>query len=509
MEVPLINAAIISPLVGALALVVVPRRMPNLGRMIAVAASFVCLVFCVALFAKVGAAGEIEQADLRSWIPSLGIYYRVGFDGVSAMMACVVSLICTCAIVVSWQETGPRRKMFGALALLAEAGLIGLFAAIDAFLFFLFWNLATICACFIAGMWGGPSRIKTSFKYAAFAAVSGGVMLAAFAYAGGSAESFCFVDWMAQRFSIKEQAWLFGALALSFGIFVPIIGLHTWLADFCEETPASCAMIPGSAMLVAAAYGFFRIAMPLAPVAVAVSGKTMLVLFTAQIFMGAMLAMSERDMRRIVAAASISQMGVVMVGLFSLQGQAAAGAMTLAAVQALICAALYATAGMLKARFGTCDVGGISGLGRAMPAMALALAVLAAAAAGIPGLAGFSAQFQLLMGAFQARTGFAVAALAGLALFAIAMARMTAGAVFGHSKAPADKRPVDVRASEASAILPIIAVVVLLGVWPQPVMEKVGGSADAFVKLAKRVEMIIPASPDAGGESEGSGATDE
>ena len=489
----MVSVAILVPMFGAAVSLVVPGRMRNLGRLITVAASFVCLALCVAAFAKIRGTGELELSELAGWIPSLGVYYRVGLDGASALMACTAALIATSAIVYSWQEIDRRQNLFNALALLCEASLVGLFAAADAFLFYAFWNVAVMCACFMAGIWGGKNRLTASFKLAAFAAASSAAMLTAFAYAGGRAESFCIVDWMAVRFTVLEQAWLFGALAFAFGIFVPLAGLHTWLSDFSEEAPSSCAMIFGSTMLAAGAYGLFRIAMPLAPVAVAVSSSAMLSLSTAAVFFGAMLAISERDARRAAAAASISQMGLVTLGLFSLQGLAASGAMLLAAAQAVVCAALYAISGMLRTRVGTCSLNDVSGLGRGMPAMAAMLALLTAAVAGVPGLSGFAGQFPLMLGSFQSRTAFAGASLAGLAVLWIAMILFASRAIFGQRSDHAERRFADIRAAEATAIAPLIAAVLIVGVCPQFVLGRLEKSSEAFVKLTKRVEMIIPA----------------
>lgn len=493
MSAHMVSAAVALPLAGAIVSLAIPAGARAAARVASAIFSAVGAGLCVAAFARIRGSGEIEFAEMAQWIPSLGIYYRVGFDGVSGLLAAAASASCFGSIIFSLRREVPRERLSLALMLFAQGCLTGIFASLDGFLFYLFWSGSAAALCLLTGVWGEGGRIAAATKFMAFAAAGSAAMLLAFAFAGASAESFYIVDWMAHRFGLFDQMWMFWALALAFGVMMPIAGLHTWLADLCEQSSPAGAALAGGAMLAAGAYGFFRIGMPIAPVAVAVFAPAMCWLGVAAVFMGAMLALAERDLARIAAAVSLSQMGIVLLGLFSLQSVGVSGAVLLMAANALIACGVHMVSGTLRARAGGSDLANAGGIWRAMPAVAAALALFAAAAVGLPGLAGFSGQFTLLLGSFQVRTLHASLALAGLAILASAIAVRVVIALFGRRAAGDERRRSDAGPAEITAMAAIGAVIVLAGLWPQPLLGRIERPAEAFVKLSKRVEMIIPA----------------
>ena len=349
----LLTIVIFLPLAGVLAIALLPRAKEAASKYIAISFSLVNLLVGVAVYVKAHGSGEFEMVRQIPWIPSLGVYYRVGVDGASALMVLLTTIIMVVALLSSWREITHRLRLFYGLMLVISTGITGVFASIDMFLFFVFWDAALIPMCFVIGIWGSGDRIRVAMKFLIFTAAGSLAMLVSILYAAGAVGSFNLVDWYAHDFAIGVQLWLFIGFALAFAIKVPLIGLHTWLPDAHTEAPTAGSIVLAGVMLKLGAYGFFRLAVPLFPHATSVASPVILTLAVAGVVLGALLAMVQDDIKRLIAYSSISHMGLVVLGIFSLERYAATGALFQMASHGLIVAGLFAMAGFLYERKGT------------------------------------------------------------------------------------------------------------------------------------------------------------
>ncbi len=491
----LLSATISLPLVAALLLALIPARFANAIRAIAMLAGLGTLGLAALIAVRTTGAAELQLQESVPWIPALGIAYRVGVDGVSMALIGLTALLTVAGLFISWNEIGRQVKAFHLLLLVTEAALIGVFSAVDMFLFYVFWDAALVPMCLIIAMWGSGGRVRAAVKFILFTMAGGLCMLGAILYAGWTTGSFDLIQWYAHRFTIVQQFWLFAAFFLAFGVKVPLLGLHTWLPDAHAEAPTAGSVLLAGVFLKMGVYGFYRVAMPLFPAALAQSQELILVLAVAGVIGGALLAMVQEDLKRLIAYTSISHLGLAMLGLAAREPHAAAGAVLQMVAHGLIAAALFIAASLLFHRRGTRRIAEYGGSARALPLIGASFIFVSLAAAGTPGLAGFSAEFPILLGAFQSVTPYAAAAVAGVVLMFACLFWAVQRVFFGPLRHEEERKFADLRMDEAGALVPLMALIVLLGLWPQGLLERVWKPANAFVQLSRRVEMVIPAFP--------------
>jgi NADH-quinone oxidoreductase subunit M len=491
----LLTAIIALPVVAAVFLLAVPKLRDTAVRWITLGVAVATVALAAFLLARVKGTGEFEFAETAAWIPSLGVAYRVGVDGASAMLVGLTALLTLCGVLASWREVHVRVRLFHGLLLLAEAGLLGVFCAVDLFLFFLFWDAALLPMCFLIGIWGSGHRLHAAMKFLLMTIAGSMAMLAAILYAGSQVGSFDLVSWYAHRFTLVEQRWLFAAVAFAFAVKLPVLGLHTWLPDAHAEAPTAGSVLLAGVFLKMGAYGFFRIALPTFPLATAEAMPVLLALAVAGIIAGALLALAQPDLKRLIAYGSISHMGFVLLGLAALERHAAAGAILQMVNHGLITGGLFLSAGTFFERRHTRLIADYGGTARSMPMMATAFIFLALASMGLPGLAGFSSEFLILLGSFQTRTWYAGIAVAGVVLTAVYLVWAIERVFFGPLAHEEERRMPDLRSREMGSLGMLAILILLIGVWPQGALGKLWKSADAFVALAKRVEIALPATP--------------
>ena len=492
----IISLTVFLPLAGVAAVLAIPGRWRGAIRALAFLVSLATLALASLLFARVRGTGDFEIVELASWIPALGINYHVGIDGVSALLVLMTAVLVPVSILASWREIDRGVKAFHCLVLLLETGMLGVFAALDLFLFYVFWEAVLIPMIFIIGVWGSGGRIAAAVKFVIFTMVGSVLMLVAIIYMAGATGSFGLLASYAHRFTIPEQMWLFAGFAAAFAIKVPVIGLHTWLPDAHTEAPTAGSVLLAGVLLKMGTYGFMRFAMPLFPAAVAAYSDLFLVLAVTGIVAGALLAMVQPDLKRLIAYSSVSHMGFVMLGLFALERNAVAGAVMQMVNHGLTTGALFLVVGMLYARKKTRMISDFGGTARAMPAIAAAFIFMALSSMGLPGLNNFPGEFLVLLGSFQTRTVFSAIAISGVVLGAAYLLWAVARVFFGPLKHEEERRLSDLLPREYAVLLPIAALSVVIGVWPQGLLGKIWRSSDAFIALSRRVEMIAPVRPE-------------
>jgi NADH-quinone oxidoreductase subunit M len=439
-------------------------------------------------------SGDFEFVEFASWIPSVNINYYVGIDGVSALLILLTTFIVPIAILGSWNEINKRVKMFHVLILVLEVGMIGVFTALDVFLFYVFWEVVLIPMYFMIGVWGSGKRIRAAMKFVIYTMVGSVLMLAAILFASWkTGGSFNLLEWYQHNFAAGEQMWLFAAFALAFAIKVPFFPLHTWLPDAHTEAPTAGSVILAGVLLKLGTYGFFRFAMPLFPLAVVEFAPWMLALSVIGIVYGALVAMVQPDLKRLIAYSSVSHLGFVMLGLFALEPHAVQGAVLQMVNHGIATGGLFLCVGMIYSRRHSRLIADYGGIAKSMPLFTTVFIFISLASIGLPGLNGFVGEFLILLGSFQTEPIFASIAVLGVVLAAAYLLWAIARVFFGKLDKTANQALADLTWREGAVLAPLIILIIAFGVWPHPWLKKIENSSLAFLKLTKRAEILAPA----------------
>jgi NADH-quinone oxidoreductase subunit M len=485
------------PLVGAAAVACMPYRRRLEIRIVSISFAAATLILSVKLLTSFSGSGDFEFQHAFSWIPALGISYRVGVDGVSVLMILLTAILTPMAVGASWTEISRRVKEFHALILVLEAGLIGTFAALDVFLFYVFWEAVLIPMYFIIGIWGTGNRIRSSIKFVIFTSLGSVIMLVGILYYGHAAGgTFDLISWLAHPLAPKVQLWLFAAFAFAFAVKIPIVPLHTWLPDAHTDAPTAGSVLLAGVLLKMGAYGLYRFAMPLFPAAVAAATPYFLALAVVGIIYGGLLALMQDDFKRLIAYSSVAHMGFVVLGFFALDYNSVQGAAMQMFNHGVTTGALFMMAGMLYGRTRTRMIADYGGSARPMPLLAAAFIFLAIASAGLPGLSTFAGEFLILLGSFQTKTYYALAATFGIVIAAAYMLWLVQRVFFGPTKGVSEKNPDDMGVREHILIVPIVALIIVMGVWPKPWLGVIDGSNRNFLTLSQRGTAIERAKPE-------------
>lgn len=492
----ILTALIALPILGAVAVVCMPYRRRLEIRIVSLSIAAITLLLAVKLALSFTGSGDFEFQQAYPWIPALGISYRVGVDGVSLLMILLTAILTPLAIGSSWTEVSRRVKEFHALVLVLEAALIGTFAALDAFLFYVFWEVVLIPMYFIIGIWGSGNRIRSAIKFVIFTSLGSLIMLVGILYyshaAGGT---FDIIDWLAHPLAPKVQLWLFAAFAFAFAIKIPIVPLHTWLPDAHTDAPTAGSILLAGVLLKMGAYGLYRFAMPLFPAAVTIVTPYVLVLAVIGIIYGGLVALMQTDIKRLIAYSSVAHMGFVVLGLFALEYNAIQGAAMQMFNHGITTGALFMMAGMLYGRTGTRAIADYGGAARPMPLFATVFIVLAVASAGLPGLSTFVGEFLVLLGSFQTQTYYALAALFGVILAAAYLLWLVQRVFLGPVRGVIARNPDDLSVREHLLAMPLIALIIVMGIWPKPWLDLIGRSNQNFLTLTQRTAILQPATP--------------
>lgn len=484
------------PIVGAAVVACMPYRRRLEIRIVSMSIAVVTLVLSIKLLASFAGSGDFEFQHSYPWIPALGISYRVGVDGVSVLMILLAAILTPLAIGGSWTEISRRVKEFHVLILVLEAGLIGTFAALDVFLFYVFWEVVLIPMYFIIGIWGSGNRIRSAIKFVIFTSLGSVIMLVGILYyshaAGGT---FDLIAWLAHPLAPKVQLWLFAAFAFAFAVKIPIVPLHTWLPDAHTDAPTAGSILLAGVLLKMGAYGLYRFAMPLFPTAVAVAAPYVLVLAVVGIIYGGLVALVQTDIKRLIAYSSVAHMGFVVLGLFALEYNAVQGAAMQMFNHGITTGALFMMTGMLYGRTRSRAIADYGGGARPMPLLATAFIFLAIASAGLPGLSTFVGEFLILLGSFQTITYYALAATFGIIIAAAYLLWLVQRVFFGPTKGVVARNPDDLNVREHVLIVPIVALIIVMGVWPKPWLNLIDRSNQNLLTLSQRSPAIEEVRP--------------
>ncbi|MBI2896800.1 MAG: NADH-quinone oxidoreductase subunit M [Deltaproteobacteria bacterium] len=481
----LLTALIAVPALGAIAILFCPRQTPRFLRYFAMAVSLA--TFGLSLYLLPGSLGRagFRLEETVSWIPSLGIRYHVGVDGISMWLVLLTTLTTPIALLASWESIQSRLKEYLFSFLLLESAMIGTFLALDLFLFYVFWELMLIPMYLIIGVWGGGRRIYAAVKFFLYTMAGSLLMLAAILYltsqydtVAGKA-SFDYLDLTRLLLPPDTQLWLYLAFALAFAIKVPMWPLHTWLPDAHVEAPTAGSVILAAVLLKMGTYGFLRFAIPLFPNAAHTLGPTIGGLAIAGIILGALVAWRQPDAKKLVAYSSVSHMGFVMLGLMAMTTAGAVGAVLQMLNHGVATGALFLLVGVVYDRRHTRLIEEYGGIAKIMPAYAAVFAVIMLASIGLPGTGGFVGELMILLGTFSAWRAFemprlfALLAGTGVILGAVYMLSLYRRMFFGPVRNEANRTLGDLVGREAICLAPLVALVFVMGLYPRPVIARI------------------------------------
>jgi NADH-quinone oxidoreductase subunit M len=488
-----LTALLALPMLGALAVAVAPARA---ARGLALAITLAEFGLSLGLWWAYDPGGPAMQFVAEAaWIPDWGIAWRLGLDGISLFMVLLGTGLMPLAVLGSWASITDRPRGYYALLLALLSGMLGVFVSLDLFLFYVFWEVMLIPMYFIIGIWGGANRLYAAIKFFLYTFAGSLLMLVAIlvmvwrtAEATG-VTSFAYDHLLEHAGSMGAAApWLFAAFAIAFAIKVPMVPFHTWLPDAHTEAPTAGSVILASVLLKMGAYGFLRFAVPFFPEVALGSTVTTIAVFlaVAGIIYGALVALVQPDVKRLVAYSSVSHLGFVMLGIWAVSLQGVQGALMVMIGHGLSTGALFFLIGMVYDRRHTRLLADYGGIARVMPLYATIFVLTALASVGLPGLNGFVGEFLVLLGAFP-RHGVATAIATTGVIFAAAYLLVAVQRLFhGPLDKPENRGLVDLDRRELAVLLPLVAGMVWLGLYPRPVLDRMEPSARAFIEQVQR-----------------------
>jgi NADH-quinone oxidoreductase subunit M len=456
------------------------------------------LVFAVEFIVSLGLWWSFDPAKSGwqhtadwAWIPSWGIRFTIGVDGIAVMMILLTTFIMLLAVGGSWTSIRARTHSYYALLLILTTGMLGVFMALDLFLFYVMWEVMLVPMYFIVGIWGGERRIYASLKFFIYTMVGSLLMLVAIVYLGLASRnpatgitSFNY-DNVIQTASISPTAaaWLFGAFFLAFAVKVPMFPFHTWLPDAHVEAPTAGSVVLASIMLKLGTFGFLRLAVPLFPSAALNPAIRSAILWLAVIGIvyGALVSMVQPDFKKLVAYSSVSHLGFVMLGIFAFTVQSVQGALMVMINHGISTGALFFLVGMIYERRHTRLIDAYGGIAKVVPMFAALLTIVSFSSIGVPGTNGFVGEFLVLIGAFRTEPVLTLIATTAVIISAAYLLWAIQRILFNPLDKPENEHIPDLNRRELAVMIPLIACIVWLGVYPAPVLRRMEGAATKFV----------------------------
>jgi NADH-quinone oxidoreductase subunit M len=479
------------PVVGALCVVLLRSNQAVLIKSLGMIFSLASFGVSVWLFQRFdGTNPAMQFVERYSWIESLDVSYHLGVDGISLLLVILTTFLTPVALLASWESIGNKLKGFVALMLLLEAGTLGVFMALDMFLFYVFWEFMLIPMYFIIGIWGGGERVYAAVKFFLYTMAGSLLMLIAIIwlgyYASTQQEGFFTTNLLtlygiAPGIPAAVQSWMFLAFALSFSIKVPLFPFHTWLPDAHVQAPTAGSVILAGVLLKMGTYGLVRFCLPLFPQATLTFMPYIALLAVVGIVYGALVSMVQADLKKLVAYSSVSHLGFVVLGIFAVNEEGMQGAVIQMINHGLSTGALFLLVGMIYDRRHTRLIKDFGGLAKHMPVYASLFTIVMLSSAGLPGLNGFVGEFLILLGAFKSRLletpAYAIVGATGVIFAAVYLLSSYQRVFFGKSENPENQNLVDLSPREIAVLVPVIALIFWIGFFPNTFLEKSAASA--------------------------------
>src|SRR3989441_6204019 len=479
-----------TPVIGAIVLLFIPRERDNLHRVIGNVFGMPGLAVSLPLILRfqIGTPGY-QFRESYDWIPSIGAHYSLGIDGISFLLIMLTTLLGAISILSSWSAIQTRKKEYYILFLLLQTGMLGVFMALDFFLFYLFWEVMLVPMYFLIGVWGSDRRLYAAIKFFLYTLAGSVLMLLAILALyyrahelAGAAAAYTFdiptLLGAVPQFSTTLQRILFWGFFFAFAIKVPMFPFHTWLPDAHTEAPTAGSVILAGVLLKMGTYGFIRFSLPLLPADAAMRAKIIhivIVLSLIGIIYGAIVCLMQKDMKRLIAYSSVSHLGFCTLGIFSLNPNGLAGSVLQQINHGISTGMLFLIIGIIYERRHTREIAEYGGLAHVMPKYAVVFAIAMLSSAGLPLLNGFVGEFTILQGAFEASHVWAAFAVMGVILGAAYLLWLYQRTMLGQVTNGRNLHLPDMSLREMVVFLPLIAWAIWIGVYPKPyfdVLEK-------------------------------------
>jgi len=485
---PILTAIVFLPFLGAL-IVLARAGRPGLCRGVSLAVTLTDLALVLTLlFAGTGnATGQWRWVEDYDWIPSMGIRYTLAADGVSLMMLLLTAFLGVLSVLISWKQVTEKIASYYFFLLFTITGISGVFLATDLFLFYCFWELQIIPVFFLVGIWGHEKRTRTAMKFILFTMAGSLFMLLAiiglYVIHGRQTGIYTFAlsSLLGTSLSMSAEGWLYAAFMLSFGIEIPLVPLHTWLPDTHTQAPTAGSVILAGLLLKTGIYGVFRFALPLFPLAFRASAPLLMVLGLVALFYASWVALSQVDIKRLIAYSSIGHMGLVILGLAVFNSITLSGSLLQMINHGISASALFILVGMLNERIDSRQFKDFGGLWKAMPVFGAFFLFFSMAALGLPGLNNFVGEILILIGTYKTHPLMAAFGFGGLLFGVIYVLKMVQETLFGEFKGDASAlRDVDGR--EIVILGALSLGVLFLGLWPGPVLDLFEGPVTLLIR---------------------------
>ena len=490
------------PLLGALPLLIFAEEKKTLIRGWTLFVTLITFVLSLHLWFHFQEGTHAFQfVQKLPWIPAAGIGYSVGVDGISLLMVLLTTFIMPLAVLGGWTSVTDRVKGYHFFLLMLQTGMLGVFVASDLFLFYLFWEAMLIPMYFIIGIWGGRRRIYAAVKFFLFTMAGSVLMLAAILYLVAQhhgATGIWTFDWEAllgTQLGGRAEMWAFLAFALAFAIKVPMFPLHTWLPDAHVEAPTAGSVILAGVLLKMGTYGFLRYCLPFFPEAVLQFTDLFMILAVIGIIYGALVALVQEDVKKLVAYSSVSHLGFVMLGIFALNMQGVEGGILQMVNHGLSTGALFLMVGMIYERRHTRLIDDFGGIARVMPIYTVFLMIATLSSIGLPGLNGFVGEFLILIGIFQVAPLAAILGATGVVLGAVYMLWMIQRVIFGKTDKPENQALRDIGPREWGLLIPVVILMLWIGLYPKPFLRKMDASVRHLIEHVQGDQLTPPSRP--------------
>ena len=497
----MVSVIVFLPLFAAILLLFMAKEEEELARRFAFGASLLTFIISLGLLLHFDSGtADFQFVERFSWIPDFGIQYYVGVDGISLFLVLLTTFLVPIVLLGAW-DVHTRVKEYLFFFLLLETGMLGALVAIDLFLFYVFWEIMLIPMYFLIGGWGGARRIYAAIKFLLYTMVGSLLMLVAILYlaymhnAQYGSVTFDLLQLYKLQIPQQTQLWLFAAFALSFAIKVPLFPFHTWLPDAHVEAPTGGSVILAGVLLKMGTYGFLRFALPLFPAAAHAAVPIIMALAIIGIIYGALVAMVQPDLKKLVAYSSVSHLGFVMLGMFAFNTQGVQGSIYQMLNHGISTGALFLLVGVVYERRHTRLISEYGGLWKQTPVYASIFLITMLSSIGLPGLNGFVGEFLIMLGAFKANVWAGVFAVSGVVLGAVYMLWMYQRVIFGPLKNEANKKLTDLSVREVAIFAPLLGLMLFMGLYPQPILSRMEKSVEATLSRVTQKTAIaqVPA----------------
>jgi NADH-quinone oxidoreductase subunit M len=483
-----LSLILFTPLAGALALLLVKKENVDAIRWIANGVALVGFVISVPLwFWYNPGSGDFQFVERLPWIPSIGAEYFLGVDGLSALLILLTTMMGFIAILSSWGAITERVKEYYIFLLVLQTGMLGAFMALDFLLFFLFWEVMLVPMYFLIGIWGSANRLYSAIKFFLYTLVGSVVMLlgilALYFYNHTLTGVYTFDITQFHRLNVpfEMQWWIFLAFFLGFAIKVPMFPFHTWLPDAHTDAPTAGSVILAAVLLKMGTYGFLRFSLPILPEASRYFVPMIAVLSIIGIVYGALVALAQKDWKRLVAYSSVSHMALVMLGMFALNPVGITGSIVQQLNHGISTGGLFLLVGVVYERRHTREISEYGGLSKVMPVYAAIFLIMTMSSIGLPTLNGFIGEFLILQGVFVTSKVWAAFAASGVVLGAAYMLYLYQRTMFGKIENPKNEGLFDLSHREFATFAPLLVLAVWMGLYPSPFLRRIETSVNHIV----------------------------